>query len=132
MNAANYSNALDAPILRLYRAYFNREPDLDGAKYWLTIRRDGYGLLQISGFMANSQEFANNYTGVDDPEYLRRVYHNMLGRVADQAGQDYWLDLLQGTNQFNLNPSFDQLNRSETVFYVTGGQEFINNYPYTE
>jgi hypothetical protein len=131
VNAADYSNDLDAPVLRLYRAYFNREPDLDGAKYWLTIRRNGYGLLQIAGFMADGQEFANNYTGINDTEYLRRIYYNMLDRAADQAGHNYWLDLLQGTNDHGLNPNLHQLNRSEVVFSVTGGQEFVNTYPYT-
>lgn len=132
VNAANYSSASDAPVLRLYRAYFDREPDLDGAKYWLTVRRRGYRLLEIAGFMAGSQEFKDNYAEVSDVEYLRRVYQNMLGRHYDQAGFGYWLDLLQAQNASGLNPDLKQLTRSGVVFYVSRSQEFITSYPYTK
>ncbi|MFW2382140.1 MAG: DUF4214 domain-containing protein [Acidimicrobiales bacterium] len=132
INSTSYSNGSDAPVLRLYQAYFDRQPDLVGAKYWLGIRRDGHDLLAIAGFMSGGQEFANNYSGVSDQEYLRRVYENMLGRTYDQAGFNYWLDILRGTNDSGLNPNLAKLSRSEVVFYVTGGAEFISNYPYTK
>lgn len=80
IHATNYSNDLDAPVLRLYQAYFNPPPDLLGIKYWLDVRRSGYDQYAIAGFMAGSREFANNYEGVSDSEYLTRVYRNMLGR----------------------------------------------------
>ncbi len=131
VHASNYSNDADAPVLRLYHAYFDRQPDLNGAKYWLGVRRDGHDLLDIAGYMAGGREFANNYSGVIDQEYLRRVYENMLNRTYDQAGFNYWLDLLRGRNDFGLNPNRAQLSRSGVVFYVTGGAEFIANYPYT-
>lgn len=131
IHADDYSNQLDAPILRLYQAYFNRLPDLIGSIYWLDIRRAGYGQLQIAGFMAGSQEFANNYAGTSDEEYLRRVYQNVLGRNYDQAGFNYWLDAVRGTNEFGGNPLRKDLSRAEVVFYFTGGEEFIRNYPYT-
>jgi hypothetical protein len=131
IHATNYSNDLDAPVLRLYQAYFNRPPDLLGIKYWLDVRRSGYSQFAIAGFMAGSREFANNYEDVSDSEYLSRVYQNMLGRQYDQAGFNYWLDILRGTNEFGLNPTSADLSRAEVVYYVTGGQEFINNYPYT-
>ena len=131
IHATNYSNDLDAPVLRLYQAYFNREPDLLGIKYWLDVRRSGHRLLAIAGFMAGSREFANNYQGVSDVEYLTRVYRNMLGRDYDQAGFNYWLDAVRGTNDFGGNPRYSDLSRAEVVFYVTGGEEFIRNYPYT-
>jgi ELWxxDGT repeat protein len=132
INADNYSDQLDAPVLRLYQAYFNRDPDLLGAKYWLDVRRSGHRPLAIAGFMAGSQEFANNYQGVTDEVYLTRVYRNVLGRDYDQAGFNYWLDAVRGTNQFGGNPKGSDLTRAEVLFYISGGEEFIRNYPYTK
>ena len=121
VSASNYDRSLDAPVLRLYQAYFNRQPDTGGAKYWLGIRRQGFGLLDIAGFMAGSEEFANTYAGTSNDAYVAQVYANVLGRAYDQDGYDYWLDLLD-TNQTT---------RVTTVFYVTANAEFINNHPYT-
>ncbi len=130
LRASDYSDTLDAPVLRLYQAYFDRQPDLAGAKYWLDIRRQGHRQLAIAGYMAGSQEFVTNYQGVSDEVYLTRVYRNMLGRDADQAGYNYWLDAVRGTNEFGGNPQGTDLSRSELAFYVTGSEEFIGNYPY--
>ncbi len=122
----DYSYQADAPVLRLYQAFFNRAPDLEGAKYWLGIRRQGFSALQIAGFMSASQEFRNNYDGTDNAEFTRRVYTNVLGRDFDQAGYDYWLDLL------NKGPARNGLDRPGMVFYVTDNDEFRNNYRFGE
>ncbi len=130
LRASDYSDTLDAPVLRLYQAYFNRQPDVAGAKYWLDVRRQGHRQLAIAGYMAASQEFANNYQGVSDEVYLARVYQNMLGRDSDPAGYNYWLDAVRGTNEYGGNPTGTDLSRAEVVFYVTSSEEFIRNYPY--
>lgn len=121
VQATDYANTADAPVLRLYQAYFNRAPDVDGAKYWLGIRRDGYDLLDIAGFMSVSKEFANTYAGTSDAEYVELVYQNVLGRGFDQEGYDYWLGLLES----------GQLDRPGIVFWITQNTEFIVNYPFT-
>ncbi len=118
--SADYIEQLDAPVLRLYQAFFNRPPDLGGAKYWLGIRRQGFDLLQIAGFMADGDEFANTYAGTSNPLYVELVYSNVLGRAFDQEGYDYWLGLLNE----------GAINRVELVFYVTQNLEFINSYPF--
>ncbi len=121
IDAEDYDNRLDAPVLRLYQAYFNRLPDLAGAKYWLGIRRDSHSLRQIAGYMAGGQEFADNYDDTTNAQYLGRVYQNVLDRPYDQAGYDYWLDLLDT----------GQLDRVGVVFFMAGGTEFISNFPFT-
>lgn len=130
LGASDYDDTLDAPVLRLYQAYFNRQPDVAGAKYWLDVRRQGHWQLEIAGYMAGSQEFATNFEGVSDDVYLTRVYRNMLGRASDQAGYNYWLDALRGSNDFGGNPTTIDLSRAELVFYVTKGEEFISRYPF--
>ena len=131
VGAANYESASDPAVLRYYVAYFNRQPDLGGAKYWLDIRRQGFGASEVAGFMAGSQEFANNYAGTTDREYLTRVYSNVLGRDYDQGGFTYWLDTLQGTNLSQANPTNAIITRSEVVFFVAQSEEFTRNHPFS-
>lgn len=118
--AADYSDKLDAPVLRLYQAYFNRIPDLGGAKYWLDVRRNGRSLTEIAGFMAGGLEFANTYQGTTNAQYVDRVYQNILGRNYDQAGYEYWLATLNE----------GRLTRVGVVFYITQNAEFIRNHPF--
>ncbi len=121
VEAVDYDNKLDAPVLRLYQAYFNRPPDLGGAKYWLALRREGYDLGDIAGFMSESDEFHRTYAGTTNPEYVERVYRNVLGRDVDRVGYEYWLGLLENGD----------LTRAGAVFYISGNDEFIDSYPFT-
>ncbi|MGI9610603.1 MAG: DUF4214 domain-containing protein, partial [Acidimicrobiia bacterium] len=118
--AANFDDALDVPILRFYVAYFDRSPDLAGAKYWLDVRRQGFSLDQIATFMARSVEFAAAYEGISNAEYVDQIYRNVLGRQSDDAGYSYWLGLLDdGT-----------LTRPGVVRWMTAGQEFSAIHPF--
>ena len=130
VNAVDYLPDTHGDVLRLYRAFFDREPELDGAQYWLDVRDQGFSLENIANYFTQSEEFANNYSGTDDREYLSRVYPNVLGRDYDQAGFDYWLDFLQGTNASGENAEGARLSRGAIVRWITAGQEFKNNYPY--
>lgn len=110
-----------ASVLRLYRASFNREPDLDGARYWISIWNSGASLEEIAFQFAVSAEFKIRYGDqLTNEEFLTVVYQNVLGRDFDQAGFDYWLDLLE-TNQ---------LTRAGAIQWISLGQEFINANPY--
>jgi hypothetical protein len=113
--------SLDAPILRFYVGYFNRGPDLDGAKYWLGVRRQGFSLDEIAAFMSDSDEFRDTYQGVSNAAYIDRIYRNVLGRQYDEAGYEYWLGLLEGGT----------LSRPGVVRWITAGEEFIANTPFT-
>lgn len=120
----------DAQLLRYYIAFFNRQPDIGGAKYWLGIARDGFSQGEIAGFMAGGQEFANAYDGMNNVDYLERVYGNVLGRDFDQGGFDYWLDFLDGSNRAGGNPDLQVLSRSQVVFFVAQSVEFSNTHSF--
>lgn len=111
-----------ADVVRLYWAFFNREPDLDGTKYWLAVNNTGHGLDAIANNFALSQEFAAKYSSSGNEEFLTVVYQNVLGRQYDQSGFQYWLNLL------NTN----QINRGGVVRWVAANNEFIDKYPYPE
>lgn len=115
----DYDPVSDGDVLRLYRAFFDREPDVGGSRYWLEVHQE-YNLTQIAEFFTASVEYNNNYAGTSDREFLTRVYRNVLGRNYDQAGFDYWLGILgSGTT------------RGEVVRWVTASTEFKTKYPYT-
>ncbi len=105
-------NRIDS-IKRLYLAYFARGFDRDGLNYWneqnLTVR-------QISEFFAASPELVQRYGSLDNRAFVDRLYLNVLGRNADEAGFTYWVGLLEsGTSrgtimvQFSDSPEFIKL-----------------------
>ena len=84
----------EAALRRLYSAYFLRDPDRAGLDYWLGVLRAGGSLRQISDAFAQSAEFARNYGGLDDLQFLRAAYLNVFGRSpiprAPTTGSGSW------------------------------------------
>lgn len=116
--ATDYTPA-DAETLRLYRAFFERDPDLVGIKYWLGQSRAGVDYDDMAWAFANSDEFRARYSNVTDRQFLEIVYRNVLDRNPDQAGFDYWYGEIQGG-----------LARHLTVRWVAGSDEFSTRHPY--
>lgn len=82
-------------VARLYHAYFLREPDQDGLHYWVPVYRSGaMCLTDVSEYFAGSPEFVAAYGALGVPEFVRRVYVNVLGREPDPDGYTYWADQL--------------------------------------
>lgn len=84
-----------APVVRLYFAYFQRVPDHGGLTYWVYRRTIGQSLIGVSEVFAASDEFVATYGELDDAEYVRRVYLNVLGREPDRPGFDDWMERLE-------------------------------------
>ncbi len=118
--AAPDYRASDADILRLYHAFFAREPEVDGVRYWIAENRRGVSLDRIAAEFSSSPEFVARYgAGLSDTGFLAVVYRNVLGRDHDQQGFDYWLgQMARGTR------------RHEVVRYVAAAPEFVNLHPY--
>lgn len=107
-------------VLRLYRAFFDREPDAGGARYWIDVYDRGASLDVIAESFTQSPEFRNAYSGTSNAEYVRRVYRNVLGRSYDEAGYRYWLGMLDTR----------RLTRGTLVRWVAANAEFADRYPY--
>ena len=120
VNACDYELAKHGDLLRLYQAFFGREPDAAGAKYWIDVNAHDNSLDQIADYFTGSQEFSNSYEGTTYREYLAAVYQNVLGREFDQEGFDYWLGLLES----------GELTRGGVVRWVAANHEFASRYPY--
>ncbi|WP_413677385.1 DUF4214 domain-containing protein [Prochlorococcus sp. MIT 0916] len=89
-------NTDDAKMFRLYNASFKRLPDADGLKYWIGKYTSGENddRAVASSFLV-SNEFKTLYgENVTDTTYVNNLYQNVLGRLPDSSGLNYWLGQL--------------------------------------
>ena len=83
-------------MFRLYNAAFKRLPDPDGLAYWIDNFSSGRNSMRVvtSSFL-NSSEFQERYgANVSDSKYVDTLYTNVLGRLPDADGKNYWLGQL--------------------------------------
>ena len=80
-------------VTRLYRGFLNREPDAAGLKDWSDklASKAITGCSAAKGF-AHSQEFEN--LGLNDEQYVTRLYQTIFGRDPDAAGLASWVAVL--------------------------------------
>lgn len=81
-------------IVRLYRAYYLRNPDHRGLNHWIQRRIQGAKLDSISTEFARSPEFAVRYGVLDDEKFVDFVYERVMRREPDATGRAYWLNRL--------------------------------------
>ncbi len=113
-----------APVSRLYWAYFERMPDLQGIRYWTEQRRGGASLDYISGAFAASPEFEQTYGSTQNEQFVDLVYRNVLGRTPDEAGANYWVQQLEqglgrGSMMIAFSESAENLQRTLATTQVT-------------
>ena len=101
-------------VARLYRAYFDRQPDDEGWEYWNRVFSSWVPLTDISWSFAASAEF-NLGGGRDDAEFVTFVYREVLDREPDPSGFEYWLEQLSRG-----------LSRGAMVLYFSESIEFID------
>ncbi len=110
-----------ADMLRLYWAFFLRDPDASGALYWLERQERCDPLAPIADYFATSEEFDIRYgQATTTEEFVAIVYGNVLGRSTDDRGAAYWVERLGS----------GQLSRGEMVLYVAQSPEFESAHPY--
>ena len=83
-------------MFRLYNASLKRLPDPDGLEYWIEQFSSGANSIRVvaSSFLG-STEFAERYgANVTDEKYVTTLYQNVLGRLPDSSGLNYWLGQL--------------------------------------
>jgi serralysin len=86
---------------RIYKAAFGREPDLEGVGFWISrMEEQDWDLIEVSARFIDSDEFRASYgTNPSDAQYLTKLYENVLGRVPDLGGYNWWL------NELETNPN---------------------------
>lgn len=81
---------------RLYQASFDRTPDAAGLEFWIQQLDGGaVSLIEAAANFITSVEFQWAYGQNDtlgNNDFISLLYANVLGRLPDQTGFDYWLD----------------------------------------
>ena len=94
----NVSTLTDADMLafsELYVAYFNRAPDSAGLLFWGSRLADGMSMEDIAREFFDQPETAALYgSSTDNDAFVTAVYSNVLGRLPDDEGYTYWVDIL--------------------------------------
>ncbi len=114
---------------RVYKAAFDRTPDLSGLGYWINAMDKGAGLQTVAAGFIQSPEFTTLYGVNPSPEtFLTKLYNNVLHRAYDQTGFDFWLGTLKtGANsqasvlaQFSESPE----NQAAVINIIGNGVEY--------
>jgi len=109
-----------AKIFRLYWAFFGREPDPTGARYWIEQVNRCVDPDTISNAFAGSEEFIGRYGPLDNEAFVELIYHNVLGRRGDRSGVQYWTSLVD----------HGVLTKGGVVLHVSLSSEFTSRRPY--
>jgi hypothetical protein len=122
-------NGAAGEAYRLYQAAFNRTPDKAGLGYWIARLDDGMTLNTMAGGFVNSNEFRSIYGSLpSNYDLVYRFYQNVLHRAPDQAGLDYWVNILDthkaSVTEVLVGFSESEENYSALVGVMQNGIEF--------
>lgn len=82
-------------FIEMYIAYFNRAPDAVGLFFWGTAFGNGTSLDEMATLFIDQDETRAAYpAGTSNEDFAATVYENVLGRLPDAAGFDFWVGLL--------------------------------------
>lgn len=82
-------------FIELYIAYFNRAPDALGLSFWGTAFANGTTLEQSATFFVDQDETRATYPAdQSNTDFATAVYDNVLGRIPDQVGFEFWVGVL--------------------------------------
>jgi len=107
-------------MFRLYNAAFKRFPDADGLAYWISKNSSGENSERViaESFLI-SDEFKSLYgESVTNQQYIETLYNNILGRLPDQSGLDYWMGQLNNgiETRYELLLGFAESTENKTLF----------------
>lgn len=113
---------------RLYKAAFDRVPDLEGLGYWIDQMDHQTTLDQVASVFVASDEFALRYgANVSDAAFVKLLYNHVLHRDPDQSGYEYWLGSLSGgSGRFAVLKAFSESdeNHAQLVDLVAEGIQY--------
>jgi hypothetical protein len=82
-------------FIELYIAYFNRAPDAVGLNFWGTAFANGTSLAESAALYVTQDETIAAYpSDLSNSELVETIYENVLGRIPDQDGFDFWVNAL--------------------------------------
>ncbi|WP_243479118.1 DUF4214 domain-containing protein [Orrella daihaiensis] len=92
INVALDTEGVAGQAYRIYKAAFDRAPDLTGLGYWIKAMDAGAALDSVAAGFVSSSEFQTTYgTNISNTDFITLLYANVLDRTPDDSGFDYWL-----------------------------------------
>lgn len=85
-------------VAYLYEASLNRKADLGGLNFWIDVVEASGSLKQLATEFLQSAEYAQNFGDPDtqsNDEFVEILYNNILGRVSDPLGFEFWTSVLE-------------------------------------
>lgn len=76
---------------RMYRAAFDREPDPGGDGFWLFQMDHGLSLAGMAQAFLDSAESVSTYGALTNAQFVNQMYANVLHRLPDAGGLDFFL-----------------------------------------
>lgn len=114
---------------RIYKAAFDRAPDLVGVGFWIDSMDKGQTLNQVAQGFLNSNEFSQLYgANADNNTFVTKLYANVLHRQADGDGFAYWLNVLNtnATSRADVLSYFSESseNQAQVIGQIQNGFEY--------
>jgi hypothetical protein len=93
-----------ASVARLYYGLLGREPDSAGLSGWTGLVDGGsFSFTNVARGFLNSAEYQNTHAGQSDAQFIDNLYVNALGRHAESAGLQGWINALsQGASHADV------------------------------
>ena len=92
-------DGVSGKAFRVYKAAFDRDPmdgDTGGLGYWIAQMDEGMDMVEVAARFIDSDEFRSLYgQNPTNGEFLNKVYLNVLDRLPDAEGYDWWIDQLE-------------------------------------
>jgi hypothetical protein len=106
---------------RAFVDVLRRSTDGTGRSYWIDRLRSGLSLRRMRASLYGSNEYASVHGGGTTAGYVTAAYRDILGRVPDAAGLEYWIGLIEaGTPRGTVADRF--LNTSEARAVIVRDQ----------
>lgn len=127
--SASCPNMTDS-ITRLYRAYFNRDPDTPGFNFWATQYQTGsMSLEEISDIFSRSPEFPG--TTLSNRAFVDWLYRSVVGPSVPATRAGSWVEALdkgypRGTAVLTFTESQEFVSRTRTAKPLAG---YLRWYP---
>jgi Domain of unknown function (DUF4214)/Periplasmic copper-binding protein (NosD) len=93
-------------VAAMYSHYLERQPDSDGADFWLHFLKSGGTLEQVAEELTSSQEYFVLQGGTNQG-FITGLYHEVLNRNPSAAEVEGWLAALEsGTSRHDVSVAF--------------------------
>jgi hypothetical protein len=105
-------------VTQIYTQYLHRSPDAAGLAWWVNAMQAGLSEADVRQGILSSPEYFNEYGGTA-AGFVKALYSDLLGRVAQQTEVDYWTGVLAVGDRAEVSAGF--LHSAEFDADVIGG-----------